>query len=532
MKRTETKKCVKTHPRYQNEREKVKSRKENCRAGRKLRRRKYGSGRSLLIASFLICFLSMTTFFFQNADFTVLADDLGETVSSAVGMDTTPPTLNAAVNDGYLHVQAEDKDSGVEKLFICGYEYNTLLNGALSVRLQQFDAGYKDFSIYALDKAGNISQEYLVPNPYYEGADGSNAGAADVLPVSAEPTAAASATGTVTEHTKTKGTGGSDGASSKDSTAGSSSGNTQSQRNGSSASSDAAASAGNHSGNNPAADAKRSALAEADSCEQSVISGGISDSGAGSSGESGKEFYTIRTGNDKVFYLIIDRDKSSENVHFLTDISERDLLNATQDNSRTLPQNSAVTETSTRSLTESALPDNNSLWDQEERETDATKRDVSEDGVSEEQEEKNDPNGETKPEGVAGIFKNRLFTMVMICVGIVVIAVAIFLLKKPKAKEDIDYDDDEDADAYDYEDPDAYGEEDYGNAGDEDAADVYEIDGETVFDDVTDVYEDSESAATESDPKDAEDGEVEAKVNGDGQYEKPKRRRRRFERKH
>ena len=129
---------------------------------------------------------------------------------------------------------------------------------------------------------------------------------------------------------------------------------------------------------------------------------------------------------------------------FLTNISERDLLNATQDNSRSLPQNSAVSASSAGSLTESALPNNHSLWDQKDRDADA-------------------------PEG---------------------------------------------------------------DAGDEDAADVYEIDGETAFDDVTDVYEDSESAATESDPKDAEDGEVEAKVNGDGQYEKPKRRRRRFERKH
>ena len=60
--------------------------------------------------------------------------------------------------------------------------------------------------------------------------------------------------------------------------------------------------------------------------------------------EANKEFYTIQTDSEKVFYLIIDKTGEQEKVYFLTEISERDLLNVTSDNSETLPMNSAVVE--------------------------------------------------------------------------------------------------------------------------------------------------------------------------------------------
>ncbi len=59
---------------------------------------------------------------------------------------------------------------------------------------------------------------------------------------------------------------------------------------------------------------------------------------------SGREFYTIETINGKTFYLIVDMLSDEEKVYFLTEISERDLLNATSDQSETLPRNSAIPE--------------------------------------------------------------------------------------------------------------------------------------------------------------------------------------------
>ena len=40
----------------------------------------------------------------------------------------------------------------------------------------------------------------------------------------------------------------------------------------------------------------------------------------------GKEFYTIMTPNENVFYLIIDRQRQTENVYFLNAVTEQDLL--------------------------------------------------------------------------------------------------------------------------------------------------------------------------------------------------------------
>ena len=42
--------------------------------------------------------------------------------------------------------------------------------------------------------------------------------------------------------------------------------------------------------------------------------------------EDGKEFYTIKTPEENVFYLVIDRQRSTENVYFLNAVTEADLM--------------------------------------------------------------------------------------------------------------------------------------------------------------------------------------------------------------
>lgn len=44
------------------------------------------------------------------------------------------------------------------------------------------------------------------------------------------------------------------------------------------------------------------------------------------SDEQGKEFYTIMTPDENVFYLIIDKQRDSENVYFLNAVTESDLM--------------------------------------------------------------------------------------------------------------------------------------------------------------------------------------------------------------
>ena len=264
--------------------------------------------------------------------------------------DTTRPTLNAAVSDGLLSIQVHDTDSGAKAVYVNGYEFTNLTNGTLNIRLQQFDAGYQYFTISALDNAGNMSEVYKTANPYYKDpADESDENPAEQLPESAEATKPGNATAIVTEHTKTD-----------------SNGNTTSQMS--------------------AAEQKKQAMAEADKTEKEEL--GQEEEEA----EQGKEFYTIQTATDKVFYLIIDRDGEQEMVYFLTEITENDLLNVTSDNSETLPKNSAALE-SAIPVTDGALPNNNTepLEEPEQtEEVEGTEENTEE--TEQEPEEKAEPN--------------------------------------------------------------------------------------------------------------------------------------------
>ena len=329
--------------------------------------------------------------------------------------DFTKPTLNAAVSDGLLSIQAHDTDSGIKAVYVNGYEFTELTNGVLNIRLQQFDAGYQYFTISAMDNAGNMSEVYKTANPYYtdpEKADGNEKNPAEQLPVNAQATKPSSATAQVTEHTKTD-----------------SDGNTVSE--------------------NSLAEQKKQAMAEAAASEKKE------ESGEKEKSETGKEFYTIQTASEKVFYLIIDRDGEEEMVYFLTEVTENDLLNVTADNSETLPKNSAALE-SAIPVTEGALPNNNGETEKEEEPTE----EPTEDG------EENTEEPEPEPEKTG---ENPMATYIIL--GIVAVAAIgggyYFKVVKKKKEEFLDEDDDEEEEEY---------EDDEENEEKED--DFFEDDGE------------------------------------------------------
>ena len=232
-------------------------------------------------------------------------------------------------------------------------------------------------------------------NPYYKDpADESDENPAEQLPESAEPTNPGSATGTVTEHTKTD-----------------SNGNTTSETS--------------------PAEQKKQAMAEADAAEKPESE----DSGKEDS-EQGKEFYTIQTASDKLFYLIIDRDGEEEMVYFLTEITENDLLNATSDNSETLPKNSAALA-SAIPVSESALSNNNVEQDTEE----------STEELEGETESTEEPEETEKVEEANPIISYIL----MGGLALVVIGGAYYFKVVHKKKEDFIEDEDEDEEAEEYE---------------------------------------------------------------------------------
>ena len=308
--------------------------------------------------------------------------------------DTTKPTLNAAVSDGLLSVQVHDTDSGAKAVYVNGYEFTEFTNGTLNIRLQQFDAGYEYFTISAMDNAGNMSEVYKTKNPYYKDpADESDENPAEQLPVNAEATKPGNATATVTEHTKTDGDG-----------------NTVSQT---------------------PEEQKKQEFAKADAAEKAE-----SGDKEKEQSEQGKEFYTIQTASDKVFYLIIDRDGEEEMVYFLTEITENDLLNATSGNSDTLPKNSAALE-SAIPAGESALPNNNG---EKPEDTQQTEENTGETENTEDEESTE----ETGPEEKAAEPNPVISYILMGALAAAFIGGAYYFKVVRKKKEDFIEDEDED----------------------------------------------------------------------------------------
>ena len=327
--------------------------------------------------------------------YVLVTDQKGKTYEKNRAMtcfDKIKPTLNAAVSDGLLSIKAHDTDSGVKVIYVNGYEFTDFTNGTLNIRLQQFDAGYQYFTIQAMDYAGNMSEVYKTANPYYTDpeaeSDGTEENPAEQLPVDATATNPTNATANVTEHIKVDSNG-------NEIKAGSNSADTE------------------------------TADGESEDTES----------------EKGKEFYTIQTRTDKVFYLIIDRDGEEEIVYFLTEISENDLLNVTTDNSETLPKNSAALE-SAIPVTESALPNNNG----EQTGNDELTEEVA-DGENTEEES-------TEDEGeVTAQASNPMATYILIGV-IAVLGIGggyYFKVVKGKKEQFIDEDEDEEEEIYEEE---------------------------------------------------------------------------------
>ena len=217
--------------------------------------------------------------------------------------DTEKPTLSASLTDGVLTIQGNDTVSGITSVTVNGTTYTDLKDGMLRVQLTQKDFTTKQIEITVTDGAGNTSEKYVLQNPYYEWAkkqaekqktSGDSNGAMAT-------TTSADATGT--EKTTT-----------------------------SPLPQDAQAS--------EPTDAKGTVDDRTVTGieEQLNKEGETADSVTKTATEGTKEFYTISTKSGKIFYLIIDNSKSQDNVYFLTEVSEKDLMNFTLSDSVTLPE--------------------------------------------------------------------------------------------------------------------------------------------------------------------------------------------------
>ncbi|MDO5156418.1 MAG: DUF4366 domain-containing protein [Eubacteriales bacterium] len=317
--------------------------------------------------------------------------------------DRTNPTLNAAVSNGLLTIVGYDNDSGIKAFYVNGYEFTEFTNNTLNIRLQQFDTGYEYFTVQAMDRSGNMSEVYKTKNPYYDDdpSDDDDKGAS-TLPTDATASNPSHATAEVTEHTKTD-------------------------------------SQGNTTYSSKQEQEKHQSMAEADAAEEVEKQGDSDEERA----ETGKEFYTIQTQSEKVFYLIIDRDGEEERVYFLTEIDENDLMNTVSNTSETLPKNSAALE--------SAIPSNDSALNNNNVESEVTVSDgvVSENDTTEEPGEEEPV--EEEPEVEESKPQSSMATYLIIgIIGAGAIGAWYYLKMVKGKKEDFLDEDDEEDDEEEY----------------------------------------------------------------------------------
>lgn len=246
--------------------------------------------------------------------------------------DTEKPTLSASLTDGVLTIQGNDTVSGISAITVNGTTYTDLTDGKLRVQLTQKDFTTKQIEITATDGAGNTSEKYVLQNPYYEWAKkqaekqktSSDSNGAMTTTTSADTTGTKETTTSplpqdaqASEPTDAKGT----------------------------------------------VDERTVTGIE----EQLAQEGETADTVTKTATEGTKEFYTISTKSGKIFYLIIDNSKSQDNVYFLTEVCEKDLMNFTLSDSVTLPEVDTV-YAEPEKQTEEEKPENTDTEEKEKEE--------------------------------------------------------------------------------------------------------------------------------------------------------------------
>ena len=315
--------------------------------------------------------------------------------------DSEKPTLAASLTDGVLTIQGKDTISGIASVTVNGTEYRDLTDGTLKIQLTQKDFTTKKIEITATDTAGNTSDKYSLQNPYYEWAvkqaitqsadansnnattttpPGEDQQVTSPLPQDAKPSEPTTSTGTVEDRTVTG--------------------------------------------------------IEQELAEQNETVDKISSTTTA----AGKEFYTISTKSGKVFYLIIDNEQSQDNVYFLTEVDEQDLMNF------------SLSDTVT-------LPDMDTVYATVDGEDDQTETPAPEEGSTEESEAPEEPEVQ-EPEKTSNFGSYLLIGLIAAGVGAGAWYMKIY---KPKHEfdDDDEYEEFEDDDNKTYEKDDADAAQDY-----------------------------------------------------------------------
>ncbi|MDL2258562.1 DUF4366 domain-containing protein [Eubacteriales bacterium OttesenSCG-928-K08] len=237
--------------------------------------------------------------------------------------DTTPPTVTATLSSdthsvATLQVVAKDDHSGVAAIYINEHRFATLVNGTATVKLKEYAGTEKQVTVYAVDMAGNRSKSVLIDNPYYIAPVTPLPAVTPVAQVTPAPSATVTVNPTPTPNTPATITP----IPNEPATPSATPEPTRPQ--------EPDAGADDPAGETP----DGSGTAVPGTAFTPDGSGAVMDNATES---DGKEFFTITSESGSVYYLIIDRQRGTENVYFLNTVTEADLLGLAQGTGSAIP---------------------------------------------------------------------------------------------------------------------------------------------------------------------------------------------------
>jgi hypothetical protein len=195
--------------------------------------------------------------------------------------DNTPPTVRAWINGDLLHVEAFD-DTGVEAAYINSARVNYRVDGSFDLLLRDYAGSDKTISVYAVDFAGNKSNVVELNNPYYTAPTTTPAPTTpSPAPTTPAPTPKPAAPATPSPEPTVS------------------------------------------PEPEPTPEPSQSAIPAEQKPFTPDGTGTVVDNVVE---QNGKEFFTITTEDDNTFYLIIDRQRDTENVYLLNAVTEADLM--------------------------------------------------------------------------------------------------------------------------------------------------------------------------------------------------------------
>lgn len=230
--------------------------------------------------------------------------------------DRTAPTVKTGIGGRVLRVEASDELSGVEAIYIDGERFTDLTNGSLDVPLRDLGDDYDQFSIQAVDGAGNKSKTIQVKNPNYKALSTNKGEDKPTQTTTPCPTPTPTPTPTPAPTPTTPPV----------------SGNTAKPAGGGTSKP-----TGGSSGGSSAVKPTETPETEEEKEPKPFTPEGSGEVVDNATDGDGKEFFTITTADESVFYLVIDRQRGTENVYFLNAVTIADLEALAVSNGEDLP---------------------------------------------------------------------------------------------------------------------------------------------------------------------------------------------------